>query len=160
MKNFNCIKALLTAVISGAALMAMPTAMASADSETDVSEKDKVDFVTQFGDVNFDSSVNVSDAVQMRRFLLGSSEELGNWKNADLDADEDIDVFDYILLGKQLTGKVPANSGSLRLKGVDMMSGEPLESVDVDDLGAAAAASRGQCGARTEDGGEEVHFIN
>lgn len=135
MKNFNCIKALLTAVISGAAIMAMPTAMASADSETDVSEKDKVDFVTQFGDVNFDSSVNVSDAVQMRRFLLGSSEELGNWKNADLDADEDIDVFDYILLGKQLTGKAPANSGSLRLKVVDMMSGEPLESVDVELFG-------------------------
>ena len=35
-----------------------------------------------------------------------------------------------------------------------------LESVDVDDLGAAAAASRGQGGARTEDGDEEVHFIN
>ena len=122
MKNLNCIKAMLTAVISGAALLAMPTTMASADAETDVTEKESVDFTTRFGDVNFDSDVNVSDAVQMRRFLLGSSAELGNWKNADLDADEDVDVFDYILLGKQLTGKTPANGGTLRLKVVDMMS--------------------------------------
>jgi hypothetical protein len=35
-----------------------------------------------------------------------------------------------------------------------------LETVDVDYLGAAAAASGGQGGARTEDGDEEVHFIN
>jgi hypothetical protein len=35
-----------------------------------------------------------------------------------------------------------------------------LESVDVDDLGAATAAPGGQGGARTEDGDEEVHFIN
>ena len=92
MKNLNCIKAMLTAVISGAALLAMPTTMASA--ETDVIEKDSVDFATRFGDVNFDTDVNVSDAVQMRRFLLGSSAEMGNWKNADMDADEDVDVFD------------------------------------------------------------------
>ncbi|MBR6968901.1 MAG: dockerin type I repeat-containing protein [Ruminococcus sp.] len=135
MKDFRRIKPLLTAVISAAAFLALHIPAASAaESDGARTFDDEEVIVTQFGDVNLDQFVGISDAVQLQRFLLGQSEELGSWKNADIDEDGVVDSFDFTLLRKQLTGKA-GNGGTLDIKVVDMVTGEPINNVDVSVVG-------------------------
>ncbi|MDE6672785.1 MAG: dockerin type I repeat-containing protein [Ruminococcus sp.] len=51
------------------------------------------------GDSNGDSTVNISDAVALQKFLLGTG-NLTNWKNGDLCQDGKIDVFDMVEIRK------------------------------------------------------------
>ncbi|MDE5557541.1 MAG: RICIN domain-containing protein [Ruminococcus sp.] len=51
------------------------------------------------GDANNDKIVNVSDAVMLQKWLLGSG-NLTNWRNVDLYEDGKIDVFDMIEMRK------------------------------------------------------------
>ena len=83
---------------------------------------------TLFGDVNFDRIVGVADAVQLQRYLLGETEELGNWMNADLNHDGVINVHDFTLLKQQITGMLQ-QGGTLMINALDMMTGAPLEGV-------------------------------
>ncbi len=57
------------------------------------------------GDVNGDGAVNVADAVELEKFLLGASDELKVWKNGDLCKDEVINTYDMVFLRKLLTDK-------------------------------------------------------
>ncbi len=56
------------------------------------------------GDANFDGKVNISDAVILQKWLLGSysSYELKCWKNVDLCEDDRLDVFDLCLMKRML----------------------------------------------------------
>ncbi|MBR6242875.1 MAG: hypothetical protein IKQ90_05210 [Ruminococcus sp.] len=132
MKNFRRYKAVFAAVIAGSALLAVQAPAAdAAPPDQEILADDLVDVTTQYGDVNFDRSVNISDSVQMLRFLHGNTGKLGNWKNADINSDEEVDIFDYILLNQQITGQSEKKGGTLSVKVVDMMTGEPLVSAGV-----------------------------
>ena len=127
MNTKNRIKAFITAAVMAAAPLAMN--IPSASAEDYIVENGQV--LTLFGDVNFDGSVGISDAVQLKRYLLGQIDELGNVKNADLLADGVIDAFDMVYLRKQLVGaKKPAGT-KLGVKVVDMMTGETLENAEI-----------------------------
>ena len=55
------------------------------------------------GDVNADSSFNVSDLVLMQRWLLAAPDaELANWQAGDLCEDGRLDVFDLCLMRRML----------------------------------------------------------
>ncbi|MGN0606992.1 MAG: carbohydrate-binding protein, partial [Oscillospiraceae bacterium] len=54
------------------------------------------------GDCNLDGKVDVIDAVMLKRWLIGKSNELSDWKNADLCEDNLINVFDFIILKHML----------------------------------------------------------
>lgn len=82
---------------------------------------------TIFGDVNFDKLVGVADAVQMLRYLLGETEDLGNWFNADLNQDGVVNVLDFTLLKQQICGNGQKKGGSAAIKLVDLMTGEPID---------------------------------
>ncbi len=83
--------------------------------------------VTLFGDVNYDKVLGVSDAVQLQRYLLGQTEELGNWFNADLNQDGIINAQDFTLLKQQICGVAQKKGGSAAINLVDMMTGEPID---------------------------------
>ncbi|MDE5582375.1 MAG: hypothetical protein K2J08_01535 [Ruminococcus sp.] len=58
------------------------------------------------GDCNNDEVFNLADAVILQKWLLAdSSVTLKNWKNADLCEDNKLDVFDLVMMKKQLIGK-------------------------------------------------------
>lgn len=120
-------KALITAAVMAAAPMAMN--IPSAAAEDYIVENAQV--LTLFGDVNFDGNLGVSDAVQLNRYLLGSINELGNVRNADLLADGVIDIYDLVYLRKQLVSENKPLGTKLSVRVVDMMSGEPLECADI-----------------------------
>lgn len=121
------IKAFLTAVILTAAPLTMNIPFASAEDY--IVENKEV--LTLFGDVNFDGSVGISDAVQLNRYLLGQVNKLGNIKNADLLADGVIDIFDMVYLRKQLIDENKPLGTKLCIKVLDMMTGDPIESADI-----------------------------
>ncbi len=50
------------------------------------------------GDCNLDGAVNVADAVMLQKWLLGASDNLTCWRNADVCKDNIIDVFDLCIL--------------------------------------------------------------
>ncbi len=56
------------------------------------------------GDANNDGEVNVTDAVILQNWLLGSG-DLPNWQNVDLCEDGVIDVFDMVLMRKLIIEK-------------------------------------------------------
>jgi len=56
------------------------------------------------GDANNDKTVDISDAVMLQKWLLGSG-SLTNWKNVDLCEDGRIDVFDMIEMRKLIVKK-------------------------------------------------------
>ncbi|MBR1430039.1 leucine-rich repeat protein [Ruminococcus sp.] len=60
-----------------------------------------LDSILLKGDCNCDNVVNIADLVMLQKFILGC-EKLLSWKNADLCEDENIDVFDMVLLRKLL----------------------------------------------------------
>lgn len=59
--------------------------------------------VTEKGDVNCDGSVGVSDVVLLQKWILNSRDaKLNNWRAADLNNDEEINVYDLVLLRRKL----------------------------------------------------------
>lgn len=137
MDNIKRAKAFLTALITGA--VAFGAQITSASAEEYVLENP--DILTLFGDVNFDGSVGLADAVQLNRFLLAENAELGNWKNADIAEDGTIDVFDLIYLRRQLLGEKPPVGGTLNINVADMMTGELLEGADITLSGVIGQSS-------------------
>jgi hypothetical protein len=123
----NHIKALFIAAVTAVSPAAMNISSASAEDYV----VENAQILTLFGDVNFDGAVSVSDAVQLKSYLLGNIQELGNIKNADLLNDGIIDVFDMVYLKKQLVAENKPVGTKLSIKVVDMMSGEPLEFADI-----------------------------
>lgn len=59
--------------------------------------------VTEKGDVNCDGTVGVSDVVLLQKWILNSPDaKLINWRAADLNNDEEINVYDLVLLRRKL----------------------------------------------------------
>ena len=137
MNNFRKAKALLTALLTSA--VALGAQIPSASAEEYVLENP--DILTLFGDVNFDGSVGLADAVQLNKFLLAENGDLGNWKNADIAEDGTIDVFDLIYLRRQLLGEKPPVGGTLNINVADMMTGELLEGADITISGVIGQSS-------------------
>ena len=157
MLNSKRITALLTALAAAASLMSMQSMAVFAEEaneeEIDYStykpegDADTIDwvevidedgevtyydpaylqFATRFGDVNADRIVGISDAVQLQRFLLGQVDALGNWWNADLNGNGQIDVVDYTMLKQQIIGARKSQGGTLAVGVVDMLTGEPIQ---------------------------------
>lgn len=139
------ITALLTAFMSAVSFTAVSAAVDSAaeseqpnwvevigdDGEVTYYEEGYLAVASRFGDVNADKVIGIADAVQLQRFLLGEVENLGNWKNADLNENGEIDVVDLTMLKQQLTGKVKAKGGTLAVGVVDMLTGESIPGVHV-----------------------------
>lgn len=58
------------------------------------------------GDLNSDGEFNISDAVLLQKWLLGLSDnKLVNWKAADFCNDDKIDIFDLVMMKKELIRK-------------------------------------------------------
>ncbi len=58
------------------------------------------------GDVNMDGRFNVSDVVLLQKWLLTvPNTELANWKAADLYEDNRLDVFDFVMMKRELLNK-------------------------------------------------------
>lgn len=161
MLNVKRITALLTALTAAASLAAMQPAAVFADeandTETDCSafkpegDADEIDwvevidedgevtyydpaylqFATRFGDVNADKIVGIADAVQLQRFLLGQTDKLGSWWNADLNGNGEVDVVDYTMLKQQITGARKSEGGTLAVGVVDMLTSEPIPGAKV-----------------------------
>ena len=55
------------------------------------------------GDVNGDGEFGIADAVDLQNYLLGRTATLANWKNADLNNDSYLDIFDMVLIRRLLT---------------------------------------------------------
>ena len=123
----NKIKALLTAAVLASAPMTITLPSASAEDYA----VENAQVLTLFGDVNFDGSLGISDAVQLNRYILGRIHEIGNIKNADLVADGVIDIYDLVYLRKQLFSDDKPAGTKISVKVVDMMSGEPLSNANI-----------------------------
>ena len=123
----NKIKALLTAAVLASAPMTITLPSASAEDYA----VENAQVLTLFGDVNFDGSLGISDAVQLNRYILGRIQEIGNIKNADLVADGVIDIYDLVYLRKQLFSDDKPAGTKISVKVVDMMSGEPLSKANI-----------------------------
>ena len=123
----NKIKALLTAAVLASAPMTITLPSASAEDYA----VENAQVLTLFGDVNFDGSLGISDAVQLNRYILGRIQEIGNIKNADLVADGVIDIYDLVYLRKQLFSDDKPAGTKISVKVVDMMSGEPLSNANI-----------------------------
>lgn len=149
----NQVKAFLTAVVMAAAPMAMNISSASAEDYI----VENAEVLTLFGDVNFDGNVGISDAVQLNRYLLGKISELGNVRNADLLADGVIDIYDMVYLRKQLVADNKPAGTKLSVKVVDMMSGEPLESADI-ELSEMNGNYLYEIGGAVSTNGEDVNY--
>lgn len=149
----NKVKAFITAVMMTAAPMAMDISSASAEDYI----VENAEVLTLFGDVNFDGSLGISDAVQLNRYLLGKISELGNVRNADLLADGVIDIYDMVYLRKQLVADNKPAGTKLSVKVVDMMSGEPLESADI-ELSEMNGNYLYQIGGDVSTNGEDVNY--
>lgn len=149
----NQVKAFLAAVVMAAAPMAMNISSASAEDYI----VENAEVLTLFGDVNFDGNVGISDAVQLNRYLLGKISELGNVRNADLLADGVIDIYDMVYLRKQLVADNKPAGTKLSVKVVDMMSGEPLESADI-ELSEMNGNYLYEIGGAVSTNGEDVNY--
>lgn len=149
----NQVKAFLTAVVMAAAPMAMNISSASAEDYI----VENAEVLTLFGDVNFDGNVGISDAVQLNLYLLGKISELGNVRNADLLADGVIDIYDMVYLRKQLVADNKPAGTKLSVKVVDMMSGEPLESADI-ELSEMNGNYLYEIGGAVSTNGEDVNY--
>lgn len=57
------------------------------------------------GDVNSDGSITAADLVTLQNYLLCREAEIPDWKLADMDDSENLDVFDVVLLRQKLTTK-------------------------------------------------------
>ena len=123
MFNSKRFTAMLAAILSACTLAAAPAAHALDDTDVpamayedilrakgidpdNMPEEEPEDYIdpeyaeicTRFGDVNYDKVIGIADAVQLQRYLLGDLESLGNWRNADINGDGDINARDIALL--------------------------------------------------------------
>lgn len=57
------------------------------------------------GDVNKDGEINISDLVVLQKWFLGNDDSLDCWQLADICDDNQIDVFDMVMLRKLLIEK-------------------------------------------------------
>lgn len=57
------------------------------------------------GDVNKDGRINIADLVVLQKWLVGNGESLDCWQLADICDDNQIDVFDMVMLRKLITEK-------------------------------------------------------
>lgn len=58
---------------------------------------------TLIGDINDDKKVNIADAVLLQEYLLGKTQfTKEEWERADILSDERVDVFDMVMMRKQL----------------------------------------------------------
>lgn len=58
------------------------------------------------GDVNIDGSFDIADLLTFKKWMMRPSDAfLNNWEAADFDYDDDVDVFDLILMRKALIEK-------------------------------------------------------
>lgn len=61
---------------------------------------------TPTGNINGDNEFNVADVVLFQKYILGGSDiKISDWKNADLNANGILDVFDLCLMKKKLIEK-------------------------------------------------------
>ncbi len=60
-----------------------------------------IDHIFLEGDVNLDGTVDVLDVIMLQKWLLQTG-DLTCWKNADLHRDQQITIFDLLLLKYQL----------------------------------------------------------
>lgn len=67
---------------------------------------DEVPAEPKYGDVNNDGTISIADAVALQNFLLGRTQTLSNWKNADLCKDDHLDAFDMVLMRRLLIEKM------------------------------------------------------
>ena len=108
MKNKLFISAILTGTL---ALGSVPIVGLSASAaETSV-----------LGDINADGTFNVSDAVALKKWLLGKKVTLADWKAGDLCEDEKLNVFDFnvmknMLIEKQASGSTKTETASYSIK--------------------------------------------
>ncbi|MCQ2459957.1 MAG: dockerin type I repeat-containing protein, partial [Ruminococcus sp.] len=55
------------------------------------------------GDVNSDGVFNIADLVALQKWILADSDtELKDWKIADLNNDDKLDVFDIVIMRRCL----------------------------------------------------------
>lgn len=109
MRKRLSVLALITAAVS-----CMPAASMYANAEDiSYSEEDEVAAVLYDGntaepvpgDVNGDGRCTMADAVILQKWLLAEPDtEIYDWMSADLNGNDRIDVFDFILLKQQLLG--------------------------------------------------------
>ncbi len=57
------------------------------------------------GDVNKDSNINIADLVVLQKWLVGNGDSLDCWQLADICDDNQLDVFDMVMLRKLLIEK-------------------------------------------------------
>ena len=74
------------------------------------------------GDVNGDSSFNLSDMVMFRRWLQGKA-SLANNITGDVNGDEKLDIFDYIAMRKMLINCIQSEENSLSKGTVNLCQG-------------------------------------
>ena len=61
---------------------------------------------TATGDMNGDNEFNISDVVLLQKYILGGSDtEISDWKQADLNDDGVLDIFDLCLMRKKVIEK-------------------------------------------------------
>ena len=140
MTQLKRVAAFFTAIAATGTLASVPafalsdgmTVPAGEPSEIALSETDPEEIfsTTIFGDVNYDKLIGIADAVQLQRYLLGQTEELGHWWNADLNQDGVINAYDFTLLKQQITG-LGTKGGSAIINVVDTMTGAPVEGAHV-----------------------------
>ena len=58
-----------------------------------------------FGDVNNDGKVNISDMIFMAEYIVGARENIP-YEKADLTADNEITIHDLILLAEYIVGQI------------------------------------------------------
>lgn len=85
--------------------------------------------VTMIGDANNNGSIEIADAVSLRRFLLVQDKDIS--ANADLNGDGRIDVFDLVFMKQMLIGTYhPEDYTKLVINEICASNGESLISAD------------------------------
>lgn len=54
------------------------------------------------GDVDLNTEINVSDVVYLQKWLLREEKNLAYWKNADINGDGKVNIFDLCLLKEKI----------------------------------------------------------
>lgn len=72
------------------------------------------------GDANGDGEFGVADAVMLQKWLIGAG-ELNDWKNADLNNDNQVDVFDFCIMREKLAENGIVKRNITREEFVDLL---------------------------------------
>ncbi len=54
------------------------------------------------GDVNGDGKFNIADLISLSNWLLAKDTDLSEWKNGDMNSDNVIDVYDFVIMRKKI----------------------------------------------------------